>query len=252
VTHVPTDLELMHIEVDTIWERDGRGRLTHARRPDRPRAPHAVIVRAAEGEASFVGAHVADDLALQLEQIPHEPEPASNANAVPPAVSASAALLEPALGRVEITSGPTYLIPRGVTFDSPATIRRSTDPDAHALIASAPPEANWEPEEWRDLIEGRLGPWAMALIDGRAVSICHSARLAPHGAEAGTWTHPEHRGHGHAAAATAAWAALLADSGKHLFYSTSAENRSSQRVAARLGLREIGCTWRIGPPAASG
>ena len=95
------------------------------------------------------------------------------------------------------------------------------------------------------LLDGVLGPWAMARIDGRIVSICHCARLADKGAEAGVWTDPDFRGRGHAAAVVAEWASLLAPTGRHLFYSTFRENRSSQRVAARLGARQIGCLWEI-------
>ncbi|MFG1701639.1 GNAT family N-acetyltransferase [Nonomuraea sp. M3C6] len=61
--------------------------------------------------------------------------------------------------------------------------------------------------------------------------------------EAGTWTSPAFRGRGYAATATAAWADLF--SGTRLFYSTSADNHSSQRVAARLGLRNIGWLWKL-------
>jgi predicted GNAT family acetyltransferase len=85
----------------------------------------------------------------------------------------------------------------------------------------------------------------MAVSDGEVVSICHCARLSDRGAEAGVWTDAKYRGRGLAAAVTAAWASLLAGSGRTLFYSTSAENVSSQRVAARLGLREIGWMWKV-------
>ncbi|WP_066951337.1 GNAT family N-acetyltransferase [Microtetraspora fusca] len=65
------------------------------------------------------------------------------------------------------------------------------------------------------------------------------------GAEAGTWTDPAFRGRGYAAATTAAWAGLLSADCPHLFYSTSADNLSSQRVAGRLGLRAIGRLWKL-------
>ncbi|MFC5826580.1 GNAT family N-acetyltransferase [Nonomuraea insulae] len=82
------------------------------------------------------------------------------------------------------------------------------------------------------------------LAGGRqVVAICHSARNTPAGAEAGTWTSPAYRGRGYAAITTAAWAELLP--GIQLFYSTSADNHSSQRVAARLGLRGIGWLWKL-------
>ncbi|MFF3665559.1 GNAT family protein [Microtetraspora malaysiensis] len=47
------------------------------------------------------------------------------------------------------------------------------------------------------------------------------------------------------AATTAAWADLLSADCPHLFYSTSADNLSSQRVAGRLGLRAIGWLWKL-------
>ena len=85
--------------------------------------------------------------------------------------------------------------------------------------------------------------------DDRVVSLCHSARLTDRGAEAGTWTDPDYRGRGYAAAATAAWGSLLASSGRTLFYSTSSDNLSSQRVAERLELPLIGWMWKIAPAA---
>ena len=65
-------------------------------------------------------------------------------------------------------------------------------------------------------------------------------------AECGVWTHPDYRGRGYAAAVTAAWADILRARGRCPFYSTDAQNVSSQRVAARLRLRPIGWTWNLG------
>ena len=44
---------------------------------------------------------------------------------------------------------------------------------------------------------------------------------------------------------TATWADIVRPSGRHLFYSTDAQNFSSQRVAERLQLRQIGWTWNL-------
>ena len=83
-------------------------------------------------------------------------------------------------------------------------------------------------------------------MDGdRVVSNCHTPRFNDRGAEAGTWTDPDYRGRGYAAATTAAWASLMAHSDRHLFYSTSADNISSQRVAERLSLPLIGWMWQL-------
>jgi predicted GNAT family acetyltransferase len=115
--------------------------------------------------------------------------------------------------------------------------------DLPSLEAANP--GNWPPDEWQDLLAGRLGAWVMALVDGRVASICHTPRLNARAAEAGTWTRTDFRGRGLAAACTAEWAQLLRPSGRLLFYSTSRSNRSSQRVAARLGLHQLGCLWQL-------
>jgi RimJ/RimL family protein N-acetyltransferase len=108
---------------------------------------------------------------------------------------------------------------------------------------------NWHPVEWDELLEGRLGPWAMAMDGERVVSICHTpGPLTGRTAECGVWTAPAYRGRGYGAAVTAEWAAIVRPSGRYLFYSTDAENLSSQRLTRRLGLRPLGWTWRLARP----
>ncbi|WP_425568158.1 GNAT family N-acetyltransferase [Nonomuraea rubra] len=87
------------------------------------------------------------------------------------------------------------------------------------------PRGRWSP---------RTGGWS------RSATAPASPRW---GAEAGTWTSPPYRGRGYAAATTSAWADQLP--GIHLFYSTSADNHSSQRVARRLALRPLGRLWHL-------
>jgi predicted GNAT family acetyltransferase len=98
---------------------------------------------------------------------------------------------------------------------------------------------------------GELGPWAMCTIDGAPASLCHCSRIADAGVAAGLWTHPDYRRHGYGAAATAAWAAIALQEWQHVFYSTNAGNRSSERVAERLGLRPIGWRWMLSPAISS-
>jgi hypothetical protein len=89
-------------------------------------------------------------------------------------------------------------------------------------------------------------PW-VAVFDGDDVAaLGFAARLGGEGADLGLVTVPAFRGRGYGAAATAAWAAHPALAKHTLFYSTSLTNLSSQRVVARLGLRFIGTTFRIG------
>ncbi|MGH7925599.1 MAG: GNAT family N-acetyltransferase, partial [Candidatus Binatus sp.] len=91
-------------------------------------------------------------------------------------------------------------------------------------------------------------PWCVALDgnDGEIASMAFAARLGDAGAEIGVYTFPKYRGRGLAAAVTASWSSMPSLNRRALFYSTAKSNRSSQQVAARLGLRRIGASIRIG------
>ncbi len=88
-------------------------------------------------------------------------------------------------------------------------------------------------------------PWCLAVIGDEPLSIAFAARLSDTGAELGLATARAFRGQGYAAAATAGWSRLPALGNRHLFYSTARSNISSQRVAARLGLRCLGASLRL-------
>lgn len=108
---------------------------------------------------------------------------------------------------------------------------------------------NWEVDEWAELLDGKLGPWAMAVNGTEPVSICFSARRTPKAAEAGIWTHSRYRGRGLAPAIVAAWARLEAPGKEAIFYSTSASNAASQSVALKLNLKPLGWVWKLEKPA---
>ena len=88
-----------------------------------------------------------------------------------------------------------------------------------------------------------VAPWAVAVVDGAVAAVCETARSAPASVEAGVWTYEPYRRQGFGAAATAAWATLAAD--RTVFYSTSWDNRASQRLAHSLGLRPLGHWWWV-------
>ncbi|MEX2158019.1 MAG: GNAT family N-acetyltransferase [Dehalococcoidia bacterium] len=200
-----------------------------------------------DGQFAAIGSEVPDALAVELQAAVASEAPSPPAT--PPAsIARCEQLLTDSLGPVELSSGPGYVIPPTTAFESAAVIVSSDGGSAKSLRDQIPERAGWTVEDWDLLLDGSLGPWAFATIGDRIISICHSARLTDRGAEAGLWTHPKFRGQGHAAAATAAWASLLAPSGRRLFYSTSAGNLSSQRVAARLYLHPIGWLWKLSDP----
>jgi hypothetical protein len=83
-------------------------------------------------------------------------------------------------------------------------------------------------------------PCVAIVRDDAIVSVCFTARLDDHAAEAGVDTLPAYRGRGFAATATAAWAAAIRATGRVPFYSTSSNNMSSLAVTRRLGLVRFG------------
>ena len=246
---VNSDLELLQIEIETQWHKDPRGRLIKERRKEASPPPHLVIAASARRTRRRHSPATSQTTSRQRSRPQSIGAAAPSDPALPPAsLKDCAKLLKEAVGPVEVSSGPSYLVPPGTTFSATTEIVTSDSGKAETLHDRNPRRGGWTPDEWRQLLDGDLGPWAFAMAGNEVVSICHSARLTERGAEAGTWTDPDHRGQGHAAATTAAWAALLEGTGRHLFYSTSATNLSSQRVAARLNLPCIGWLWKLTSP----
>ncbi|WP_220448723.1 GNAT family N-acetyltransferase [Nonomuraea mesophila] len=226
------DVDLLTTEIGVIWRLDGHGRL--------PGPEDLVMGVAADGMTAAVAHDVPGALAARLLDLVARGVPSPPGQ--PPEVLEQCRAL---LGETTVSGGPCYVIPPPpLPFDAPpATVLRSDD-RAHAERVRRLRPSSWARDEWDDLLDGRDGaPWAMVVADDQVAAVCHTARLTPAGAEAGVWTAPAFRGRGLAATTTAAWAGLLP--GTRLFYSTSADNHSSQRVAARLGLRSIGWLWKL-------
>jgi RimJ/RimL family protein N-acetyltransferase len=76
-------------------------------------------------------------------------------------------------------------------------------------------------------------------------SRCYSSRVGERADEAGVETPTEHRGRGYAPIAVAAWARRVQAEGRLALYSTSWENRASQRVAEKLRGRLYGEDWHV-------
>jgi GNAT acetyltransferase len=236
---VLSNKQLLELEIDTLWSRDERGRLVRDRGLNGFRAPHLVIASSPNATSAAVGNEVPDGAATEICGLLAEAgslQPGS----LPALLEDMRRRLELVLGPVEVTSGPSYVATSVSAASSPATTIRSETWGRRAAGPAPPARANWKPEEWRLLLDGVLGPWAASTVGGEVIALCFCARLTDDAAEAGVWTDPGHRGQGHAAAVTATWASQLLETGRQVFYSTSADNLSSQRVAARLGLHPIG------------
>jgi RimJ/RimL family protein N-acetyltransferase len=232
-TRALSDLELLEIEMDLLWGSEA--------------GPELVLACARDGVRARIGKQVPSEVARTLAgEIDEGALPGEDLGNPPPQLEGCRVLLEDALGaavRLAPGSGPSYVIEPGVSFRTTAQLVRSDSADPAPLRAANP--GNWGADEWQDLLDGRLGPWVIAMQGEQVISICHTPVASANAAEAGVWTHPNFRGHGHAAATTAEWAGLMRPTGRLLFYSTSRTNSASQRVAARLGLRRIGYLWQL-------
>jgi hypothetical protein len=143
--------------------------------------------------------------------------------------------------------GMTYVLPNHIAYRHDAQLICSDSvegqrlrvalatqgvPAALAEMGFADVSAFWE-------------PWCVALQYGDVASVAFAARLSETGADLGLATAPGLRGRGYAAAATAGWTRMRTLRSRALFYSTARTNVSSQRVAARLGLRSLGATLEL-------
>lgn len=211
-------------------------------------------------EERFVGVHVVGDVEERWRVLPGSTLPPEVRRRVDevlaserPGPAPSADLREAV--RPATADGSPPRVDGGPVFVMDGRVRSPTAPPAGTTVVTsagpAPPRdlprpRSWEADEWHDLLAGRFGPWAAVVVEERVASLTHTPkRLLDVAAECGAWTDPDHRGRGLAEVATAAWAALVAAPGRHRFYSTDHRNRSSQRLAERLGLRHVGWHWRI-------
>jgi hypothetical protein len=234
---IPTELELLAIQANASLDR-----------PERvPGLDGFTILGFRDRNALLIGAEVRNDVAAELVAAFHSAPTAGDPSVPPPALDRCRRIVERHDRVVRCSSGPSFVIPPDTRFDISAPIVRSDRSKGESLRGAGP--GNWEPVEWEELLDGRLGPSTISTEGGRIASICHTPHPpSARGAECGVWTHPDFRGRGHAAATTAAWAAIMQPRGQHLFYRTDAKNLSSQAVARRLNLRSIGWTWRVACP----
>lgn len=183
---MPSDLGLLAIEIDTLWLKDERGRLVQSQNAQGWTAPHFLAAVSTDGWALAFGTEVPEALASELQAV-FATEPPATDPAVPPAsISRCEQLLGSALGDVEFSGGPSYVIPPGTSFVSGSALLRSDDEHKERLQPQDLERLNWTQDEWRQLLDGALGPWAFVVNGDRVVSLCHTARLTDRGAEAGT------------------------------------------------------------------
>jgi len=240
------ELRALHAETSFVFT--DTGRIARVADPDRGPGPRFGVWGNTETNLALVRHDVADATARALLDLAASEPPLARADSTPAHADRYVELLQAEAPVVDRGSGLCYSFPRHIAYEHEAVLATSDMPPAERERLGAAPD-RMLPGPFVALGFSTIGelwaPWCVALCDGEIVSMVETVRLGPRGAEVGVNTVPASRGRGFAAAAAAGWSACPSLAGRTLFYSTAATNRSSQRVAERLGLRFIGTTFSV-------
>jgi RimJ/RimL family protein N-acetyltransferase len=231
-----SNLDLLDLQITTLFLLDPERRLLAINEPGTPPAPRFFLGRSADGNRWRVRYDIPAEAAHRLDQLCHA-EPQRSPLADPPeqAVAIRAVLAEDA-PIVSEDRGPAYWLP-AISHVPQQVVLLS---GAHAALVqnTFPWLAAW-------LADAANGPVAAVIEQGKAVSVCFCSRITPHAAEAGIETLVAFRGKGAATAAAAGWAAAVQQSQRVALYSTSWQNHASQAVAKKLGAVLYAEDWSI-------
>lgn len=119
-----------------------------------------------------------------------------------------------------------------------ATARRVAQPlsTVHRPLLEA-----FDPGAADHLLGAACAPLFGVIVEGRLLSLAHSARRTKAACELGVDTLPAARRRGYALAVTLLWAEAVAREGCIPFYSALAENTASLALAAAAGYRPFAC-----------
>ncbi len=231
--HELTQLELILLEIETLWETDAAGRLVRARTPNRRPAPLCVVAAIDSGVVVATRHDVSDerDTAVRdlVDRSRHE---AAAVGWQPSCADEIEALLATDHLVGEVRCGPSFTIGAPIEADPQLDLR--------ANETGIPPSL-WStmPKEDRSLTE----PWVVAVVGDAIAAVCETARSGDRAVEAGVWTYPPYRRCGLAVNVVAAWTRLA--QGRTVFYSTDPDNVASQATVRRVGGAPLAQLWQL-------
>ena len=241
-----TDALATHLATSFVF--DEAGRIVRNADPDRGAAPRLYIGGCATGNVACLRADVGAEAARAIQGLVDDEPPLDAPGRAPKHVDDYVALLAADTPVEQHGTGVNYCFPSSFEYpDDVRTVRSDAGAAELARLGLTPDRELPAPlvAIGFSTVAALWPPWCVALHDGEIASLVETVRIGPAGAEAGVNTVPALRGRGFAAAATAGWAMSPSLGGRTRFYSTSASNRSSQRVAERLGLRYIGASFSL-------
>jgi hypothetical protein len=223
------------------------GRIERENDPDRSSGPRVFFVGGPFGNLTRIRYDVDDDVAMRILEVAAAEPPWRDPDAMPACAEKIVELLSGSQPPT-ISTALIYQLPNGLRYEHPAAIVRGDSDEGRQMLARL---ANRGMPDYMQTA-GFKGvgdfwePWCVALDGTEIAAMAFAARFGVSGAELGVYTFPKYRGRGLAAAVTAAWSSMPSLNQYALFYCTHKSNRSSQRVTARLGLRLVGTSVRIG------
>lgn len=220
-----SELELIEIQVETLFIHDEKGRLQHINNPEKSPAPRFFLGLTKEGNIWRFRYDLPEDVISMLDELAtSEPIP-TDLRKKPMNFEAFRDVLRAHREIQKVWLGPAYRFPDNIK--RPTNVVRVAQENAELLrfgFADAIPHLE-------------LSQPCMAIVEkGRAVSICLSVRISSQAHEAGVETLETYRRKGYATNVVAAWAMAVRELGRIPLYSTSWDNVASQSVARKLGL----------------
>jgi RimJ/RimL family protein N-acetyltransferase len=228
-----TDLQLMHIQAETLYRYDANGRMLCVNEPGDPPADRFFMGRPPQGNLWRFRYDLPAAIVEQLEALCRAEPISTDLARAPLHYDAIRSVLHAQMPIEEEYRGPAYRIPD--SLPRPANVVLITEANQELL---EPWFMEWLPVDPEQT-------FAAVLEQQAAVAVCYCSRLTGRAAEAGAETAAAFRRRGYAAAAVAGWAAEVHRRGRIALYSTSWGNLASQGVARRLGMRMYGEDWSI-------
>lgn len=221
-----TPLTLMQIHVETLFTYDENQRLLTVNEPEGAAAPRVFLGKTEGGIVCRFRSDLPEAIVTKLKIF------LKKESVVDQKLLTEVLGLHKTIQR--IWSGPAYEIPVNDKVETNAiTITQENTALLHDRF------------DWLIPIINLEQPCLGVVVDGRVVSICRSVRIGSQAHEAGVETVIGYRGRGLAAAAVRGWATAVHRLGFIPLYSTSWENKASQRVAKKLEMLLYGATFHI-------
>lgn len=226
----------MKLHIQTLYRCDPDGRLRYVNEVGDPVAPRFYMGRTHRGNRWRFRHDLPADVVEELDRLCCT-EPVTTDLANPPrGYAAIRAVLQRHSPVMQDYRGPAYWIAEDTQPWSPVVL--ITEANVELVRAGFP----WILSLPRDK---DVGPIAAVIEQGYAVSVCYCSRRPAQATEAGVETLPAFRGRGYATDAVAGWAAEVRRLGIVPLYSTSWDNRASQRIAQKLRMVLYGEDWSI-------